>query len=244
MKNNKGISEIKSADMLNSVKNATMEKLHVAQIGVIDRVNEDQTCNIKLQYKKSIPDPIPANPDNMREIELPLLTSVPYVVLGGGSAYIDMPMKDGDTCIVIFNDTNMHLWWKNGAAVVPNNKRKHSLSDAIAIVGISSAQSARKTDGDKVRLIGKSGPEGDLKAAARVEDEIKITSQDDSTFLKWVSYVNSALLNLCTTPVITVGTPTTQTAPPLLVAFAQYFASPPTSLTGKITKGSKEVEIG
>ena len=58
-------------------------------------------------------------------------------VLFGGKAFIGMPIAAGDPCIVLFNDRDLDIWFKNGTTgAAPNSLRMHSAADGIAIVGI------------------------------------------------------------------------------------------------------------
>jgi hypothetical protein len=68
---------------------------------------------------------------------IPPLQDVPVLQICGGSAYLGMPIKAGDTCIVWFNDRDLDPWASNGTTgAVPNSTRMHSLADGIALVGV------------------------------------------------------------------------------------------------------------
>ncbi len=243
----KKITQQDMGEVLKGSRDATARGINCIQIGKIEKISDNQTCEVALQIRRRVPDPVKGE----KVIDMPLLVDCPYVVLSGGKSYIDMPIQVGDYCLVLFNDRNIDLWWKEETVGEPLNNRKHSLSDGIALVGISPETQARTMDGDKVRIIGKSGDGGDLKAAARLDDEVKSTMQDDNKMWSWVSSVNAALQTLATTPIsTTVATPAgpgTGLAPPLLASMASFFANPtnkPDDLTGKITSASEEVEIG
>lgn len=68
-------------------------------------------------------------------VDYPLLTECPLFVLSGGKAYIQMPIKIGDPCLVLFHDTDIDNWWTTGDVGVPNSPRSHSLSDGLVLVG-------------------------------------------------------------------------------------------------------------
>jgi hypothetical protein len=188
-------------------KNNIFASINCCEIGKIESVNYDeQTVSIQIQVKRRTPDGI---------ISYPVLGDCPFFVLQGGGAYIDMPISKGDYCIVLFNDRNIDTWWSTANVAEPPTKRKHSLSDGIAIVGINPKPRALDFDGTQVRILGKSGP-GAEQPAARKEDEITITAVTDPAFFSWMSAVASA-----------AGGP-----------------SPPSSITGKISSGSTGVKIG
>lgn len=68
---------------------------------------------------------------------VPPLIQVPVAVLSGGSAFLGMPIAQGDIAIVLFNDRDLDPWLSTGTAGMPTNSdRMHSVSDGIAIVGI------------------------------------------------------------------------------------------------------------
>ncbi len=214
----------------------TMERINCIQIGKIKSVSEKQSCEVELQLKKLVPDHL--SPNGVKEAFLTVLVDCPYFVLSGGTSYIDLPIKTGDYCLVLFNDTNIDLWWTQEQVGIPANSRSHSLSDGVAIVGISPSTQARTMDGDKVRIIGKSGAKSStLSPAARVGDEVKMTSKEDPAMIQFMSTVVSCLQTLATTPT-PPGVPPGAPFAPLLASL-----SAPNSITSKITKGSNEVEI-
>ena len=73
-------------------------------------------------------------------VQLPVLTDVPIVFPRGGGFNLTFPVQPGDEVLLVFSDTSIDEWLQSGG--VNNNQvsqRRHSLSDAIAILGLSSA---------------------------------------------------------------------------------------------------------
>jgi hypothetical protein len=68
--------------------------------------------------------------------QLPLLLDVPVCFSRAGGYTMTMPIKQGDECLVIFLDSCMDAWWSYGGVQNQIEKRRHDLSDAIAIFGI------------------------------------------------------------------------------------------------------------
>jgi len=200
-------------NVLKEYQDSTLALINCVQIGQIEKVNDNQTCEIAIQVKRRIP--------NGSTINYPVLVDCPYFVLSGGNSYIDIPIKAGDFCLILFNDRNIDIWWNSANVTEPADTRKHSLSDGIALVGISPSTSARDMDGEHVRILGKSGP-GSEKPAARTDDPISSVSSEDAIFWTWVTTVSAAINALAPGSVPTV----------------------PTSLSGKISGGSSEVKIG
>lgn len=71
-------------------------------------------------------------PDNSFKT-LPQLLNVPVLELGGNGLSIKIPLKAGDTGIVIFCDRDITLFKQEKKNTQPNTLRKHDLSDGIFI---------------------------------------------------------------------------------------------------------------
>ncbi len=194
--------------LLDELKAEIFATLNCVEIGKIETVTPGkQTVEISIQIKRVS--------ESGESIRYPVLVDCPYFVLQGGGAYLDMPIKAGDFCLVLFNDRNIDNWWKAATVSDPADFRKHSLSDGIAIVGLNPSSSVLDMDGTWVRLLGTSGP-GSEEPAARQNDAVQVTSATDSAFYTWLAAVGTAT---------GVG-------------------APPSSITGKVTGGSSEVKIG
>jgi|WetSurMetagenome_2_1015567.scaffolds.fasta_scaffold29379_5 hypothetical protein len=217
---------------LDNLKKEIFSTLNCCQIGKIKSVDTSAgTVQINLQIKRVAQDGT--------STAIPVLTDCPYFVLQGGGAYIDMPIKVDDYCIVLFSDRDIDNWWKSGNQTDPATNRKHHLSDGIAIVGIAPKTGVLKSDGSLVRVLGTSGNDGSsIALAARKDDAIKSTSSEDSTFWAWISNFINVFSSW--TPVSEDGGAALKT---LMTSFIS--ANPtPSSITGKITGSSSEVKIG
>lgn len=105
---------------------------HCIKIGKIEKVTpSEQTAEVSLTMRRAALDGT--------STEYPLLVDVPYFVLQGGGAYIDMPITAGDYCLVLFSDRDIDIWWSTANVADPATTRKHDLSDGIAIVGLNPA---------------------------------------------------------------------------------------------------------
>lgn len=153
-------------DVLNEFRNEIFANMNCIQIGKIEKVNDNQTVEIQIQVKRVLA--------NGTISDYPLLVDCPYFVLSGGSAYIDMPIKKGDYCLILFNDRNIDNWWSTENVKEPADRRKHNLSDGIALIGVMPDSKALDNDGTFVRILGLSGP-GSEAEAARLGDEVRVT---------------------------------------------------------------------
>lgn len=75
-----------------------------------------------------------------QSLQLPVLSDVPILFPRGGGYNLTFPVQAGDEVLIVFSDTAIDDWMQSGG--VNNNQvsqRRHNLSDAIAILGLSSA---------------------------------------------------------------------------------------------------------
>jgi hypothetical protein len=132
-------------DLLAALKNNIFATLNCIQIGKINSYDKTtQSAEIDIQIKRVKEDGTLVN--------YPLLVDCPVIVMQGGGAFIDFPIKKGDYCLIFFNDRNIDDWWLSGNVKEPKTKRKHNLSDGFCLVGINTKNSALALDGTKLRL--------------------------------------------------------------------------------------------
>lgn len=115
---------------LNNLK-ALMNDFNCVMIGTIEAFDAgSQTASVSINFKRVVGTGLK---------DYPILVDCPVFVLTGGIGTITMPIAKGDTCVVLFNDRDIDLWYGTGQVLPPNSTRSHSLSDGIALVGIRSA---------------------------------------------------------------------------------------------------------
>lgn len=129
--------------LLNAHRDEVFASLNCHQLGTITAFDATkQTATVKINARRVVYDkPQTENgvlQQQPRLLDYPLLTDVPVFVASGGHARITLPVTDGDTCLVLFNDRDIDAWWSTGAIAAPNSSRMHSLSDALALVGFRS----------------------------------------------------------------------------------------------------------
>jgi hypothetical protein len=87
-----------------------------------------------------------SGPVNVQSVQVTpgeILQDVPVFILGAGLWYFTFPIQKGDECWLLFSDTEIDNWLLNGTPgpntpVTPNTKRRHNMSDAMAIFGVPS----------------------------------------------------------------------------------------------------------
>ena len=77
-------------------------------------------------------------------VALPELSDVPVQFPRAGGYSLTFPVKAGDECLLVFSDMCIDGWWQLGGIQNQAEKRRHDLSDACAILGITSVPKALK----------------------------------------------------------------------------------------------------
>lgn len=133
--------------VLSDLKREIFATLNCVQVGRVTKVTgSEQSVEVQLQIRQPLIDG--------SSVAVPVLVDVPFFVIQGGSAYINMPVSIGDYCIVLFNDRDIDTWWTSDGVSDPNTTRKHNLSDGIALVGINPKTAVRNYNGDNLQLFG------------------------------------------------------------------------------------------
>lgn len=109
--------------------------LKVAVPGIIQSFDpQTQTVTVKPALRENI-----TKEDFSKEWQdVPLLLDVPIVIPRSGGYSLTMPIKAGEECLVVFLDSCMDAWFSFGGIQNQIEKRRHDLSDAVAIIGLYS----------------------------------------------------------------------------------------------------------
>ena len=132
---NRNLNEIigSNDEMLRSISDSWKNVLRVACPGIIQSFNsKEQTVTVQPAIREQI-----LKEDLNKEwLELPLLLDVPIIIPRAGNYSLTMPINKGDECLLIFLDSCMDSWWTYGNIQNQIEKRRHDLSDAVAIMGL------------------------------------------------------------------------------------------------------------
>ena len=113
-------------------------------IGTISAINANGTVTAAVNFQKVVKGIVPILNSNImgdQILDYPALVNVPVFVYQGGGAYIQMPIVVGDTCLLLFCDRDMDIWFETAQVAPPNSDRLHNINDAIALVGINNLPS-------------------------------------------------------------------------------------------------------
>lgn len=141
---NKIVTSVNS--MKEGIKNSIDEKLNkvrTSSVGIIKSFDaETQTAVIQPAIKKFIYTD-KGKTFTLTPTAMPLLVNVPVQFPGGGDWHLTFPIKAEDECILIYAERSLDNWKKYGGLVEQSNlNRRHSVKDAIAIVGVHSQPTA------------------------------------------------------------------------------------------------------
>jgi hypothetical protein len=121
-------------------------ELKVAAPGIVTAFDAvRQTATVQLAIRENMNVPTPANG---RIIPVPTpqtvapLQNVPVVFPRGGGFSVTFPIAVGDECLVVFCDSCFDAWFQSGNVQNQLERRRHDLSDAIAIFGVGSTPRA------------------------------------------------------------------------------------------------------
>lgn len=126
-------------DLLDRFKLDIFSSLNCVGIGKIESISIDKKrANLSMAYKLRRIDS--GSSGSVSEpVDYPALVDCPLFRLSGGEAGLFLPIKEGDTAIILFNDVDMDNFISSGNLAVPDTDRLHSFSDAIALVGIENS---------------------------------------------------------------------------------------------------------
>jgi hypothetical protein len=217
---------------LQRLKNDIFASLNCIQIGKISKFDKTtQSAEVEIQVKRQI--------SETESINYPLLVDCPVFFLQGGGAYIEMPVKKNDYCIILFNDRDIDNWFITANVSEPASFRKHNLSDAIVLVGLNPSSSVLSLDNDKIQINAGSYPielkttSGILELA--VDGSITFNSGTESYILG--DTLKTMFTTLCTTIATATSGTTAQNAAgieTIKAAFSTFNGQLSTILSTKI----------
>jgi len=131
-------------EFLSRRMNDISARINCLTMGTIISFNAtNQTAIVSVNFQKVIkgvnPTSIVGEVSDM-VINYPTLVNVPVAFMNGGGGYLTFPITPGDTCILLFCDRDMDIWFATGQVVPPNSERLHDINDAVALVGIRNLQ--------------------------------------------------------------------------------------------------------
>jgi hypothetical protein len=160
------------AKLIETAIDSKLVDVHTAMPGVIQSYDPDtQTCDVQPSFKRKFIG------DNVAVL-LPVITNVPVCWPRAGNCFIHMPLKKDDNVLIVFSERNIGAWLKYGGVADPKDVRKHHLSDAVVIPGMSPKISplvVAEADKEKLVIVNDNS-----KIALSTDGEIKIGNRNSS----------------------------------------------------------------
>lgn len=120
-------------DFYTTLMDSIFSRMRVSIPGIISKFDaETQTAEVQIALREHV------QQENMQYAwtEIPPLLDVPVVFPRGGGYALTFPVKKGDECLIVFSDMCFDSWFSMSGIQNQIEKRRHDLSDAIAIPGL------------------------------------------------------------------------------------------------------------
>lgn len=123
-------------------KEATPSLAEILSRGTKAQLYDTRVCMpaevLKYDYKKQSVDVQPyfkQTYEDGKTEDMAQIFSVPVAFPRANKAFVSLPLKKGDTVLLVFSDRSIDKWKSTGGKVDPQDKRMHHISDAFAIPG-------------------------------------------------------------------------------------------------------------
>lgn len=162
------------AEVLREAIREDRRELHTSIPGVIDSWDKKTgLADIKVGLKTFAPQ----EDGTMKARSYAILLSVPVAIPGGGKYRMSFPLKKDDPVEVHFQEASIDIWLdKGGADVDPQDRRRHNISDPIAVPGPRPKDQRWKTMSDDDASFGLD--DGDNQFIAKKNGELWLGSKD------------------------------------------------------------------
>lgn len=159
---------------------AYLAGIHTCRPGVITEYRSgDQRATVQPLIRRGYRDE-----SGDRQVEqLPAISDVPVMFLGGGGGRLTFPVAAGDTGLLFFSEASLDIWLATGNDVDPLDDRRHTLTDAVFLPGLYDFANAPSASGSAVVL---SGP------------DVRLGSQNASSFVALANLVLTELTKIAT----------------------------------------------
>jgi len=108
--------------------------IHTALPGIVERF---EAGVVDVKPSVSIID------ENGDAVELPVVVGVPVVYQRSGDFSLTFPLSPGDSVLLVFCEASIEGFIETGGESVQEDRRRHSLTDAVAIPGLFGGQKGK-----------------------------------------------------------------------------------------------------
>lgn len=118
-------------------------KMRVAVPGIIQSFDSStQLATVQIAIQENVrvpvlqPNGLPPITGQKQTVPIAPLQTVPVVFPRSGGFSLVFPVNSGDECLLVFSDACISAWKQSGGVQKQIRRRRHDLSDAVAIVGL------------------------------------------------------------------------------------------------------------
>ncbi|MGN6108539.1 MAG: Gp138 family membrane-puncturing spike protein [Kofleriaceae bacterium] len=124
------------AEVLSGAIDTALQEVFVAMPGRVESFDAaTQRASVQPLVRRAYYD---AELDETVNERHPVIPDVPICFPGAGDWRLTFPIVKGDTVLLVFASCSLDRWLSRGGEVDPEDDRRHSLSDAVAIPGLYS----------------------------------------------------------------------------------------------------------
>lgn len=123
--------ELEQEEALEHSIDTMLYKLRTGQPGIVIAFNSD---NNTVQVQPCLQGKLRGKPAS----SLPPVLDVPVMFYGAGDYVITNKPKAGDVCYLVASDRSLSRWKIAGGVVDPGERRRHDLTDSVAMFGLNS----------------------------------------------------------------------------------------------------------
>lgn len=125
-------------DPLATLKAASANALNDTWTALPGIIVSFDSATLLAQVQVGIKSNVTAPDGSKAAIARSLLVDVPVCFPGGGGCTLTFPLQDGDECLLVFAARGIDAWVEYGGTQEAMPTRRHSMSDAFALVGVRS----------------------------------------------------------------------------------------------------------
>jgi hypothetical protein len=172
------------AELLDRAFWTKMVGVNTAIPGVVDKYDQEtNTAEVKVGIKAKF-----LGEDYS---DLPLIADVPVIMprSAGGSAFIKLPIKVGDTGVLIFSQKSISDWLASSSkSVLPTSKRRFDISDGMFIPGLMQNSKAGLPKGDDLRIV-----YGEMSIIVHPSGKIEFKGQSEDFMSLFVDFIQEMI---------------------------------------------------
>lgn len=117
--------------VLRDAIDAALLEVHTSMPAAIEKYDfATNLAQVKPQFKRKFR-------DNASPVAIPIISNVPVLHPRMGGAHLRLPVAKGDTGLLIFAERSLDRWLDGAGDHDPQDPRRHALSDAVFIPGLS-----------------------------------------------------------------------------------------------------------